>query len=96
MTVPQLTKRKKIEWIAETFNVRLDRAIKLVDQIREKYDPDPESDLPVDLPHEPLTQEYWNLVQEVLDEIRDEYFCSQKIGENLWFATVRLRRRGKI
>lgn len=92
--MPQLTKKLKIQWIAKTFNEKIDHAIELSDQIKEKYDP--HNDEKLELPHEPLTQEYWNLIEEILNEIRDEYFCTQRIAENLWFATVRLRRREKI
>jgi len=83
------TKKSKIEWIAETFNEKLDRAIELSDQIQQKYD------IEQDLPHEPLTQEYWDMTDKILDLIRDEFYCTEAIAKNLFFATLRLRRRGK-
>lgn len=85
-------KRKRIDWILSNFEKEIDKLAELANLISEKYQL---------LPEQKVRQtkeaiEGFDLIDPVVEEVRDQYLISEPIARKLVVDCIRLRRRGKI
>lgn len=88
-----LYKKRKILWILKHFPKEIARMIELTHLIYEKY-----GDL--DFGEYPETDEFvsegYNILDKLIESVRDQSICSPKIARRYVFDTIRLHKRGKI